>query len=103
MATTQTSAKPAPRETGGPTGGPITDPADLWTLIGRFVAGQVLNVLVVACLLRKAMLPALLLAVTSLFVHRALVKLWRKLSAERVAALAARPPVSSPALSEDNA
>ncbi len=67
-----------------------TDPADFWTLVGRFTAGQVLNVLMVGALLSRQWPSAALFAVVSLFVHRAMGGLDRRLRAQRTEALASQ-------------
>jgi len=65
-----------------------TDPADFWTLVGRFTAGQVLNVLMVGALLNRAWFSAMLFGIASLFIHRAMVGLYRRLRTARAKAIA---------------
>jgi uncharacterized SAM-binding protein YcdF (DUF218 family) len=67
---------------------PITDPADLINLIGRFVLTLVLNVLIVLALLRREWVSVGVLSLVSLYVHRVTILLWRRLRDERVEALA---------------
>jgi hypothetical protein len=67
---------------------PVTDPADLINLIGRFVLTLVLNVLIVLALLRREWISVGVLSLVSLYVHRVTILLWRRLRDERIEALA---------------
>ncbi|MFM7320586.1 MAG: hypothetical protein ACKO5K_03550 [Armatimonadota bacterium] len=73
-----------------------TDPADFWTLIGRFTAAQVLNVLMVGAVLSRQWFSAVLFGIASLFVHRAMVGLYRRLRSERATELEAQGRVGEP-------
>lgn len=61
----------------------ITDPADFWTLVGRFAAGQVLNVLLASAIIARSWPSVVLFAVVSALVHRAMFGLYRRLRDER--------------------
>lgn len=65
---------------------PLTDPADFMTLMGRFAAAQVLNMILLGCLLKRAWPTAVVVAIASALVHRALIRLYIRLRAERLAA-----------------
>ncbi|WP_309692154.1 hypothetical protein [Armatimonas sp.] len=67
---------------------PITDPADLMHLLGRFFLCLVANILVVYSLVQKSWVSVAVLAAGSLFLHRTTIILWKKLSAERQEKLA---------------
>lgn len=69
---------------------PITDPADLMHLLGRFFLCLVVNVLVVYSLLQKSWVSVAVLSAASLFIHRTTIVHWKRLSAERQEKLAAR-------------
>ncbi|MBB6049482.1 hypothetical protein [Armatimonas rosea] len=69
---------------------PITDPADLLHLLGRFFLCLVANIMVVYSLVQKSWVSVGVLAAGSLFLHRSTIVLWKKLSAERQQKLAER-------------
>jgi putative effector of murein hydrolase LrgA (UPF0299 family) len=69
---------------------PITDPADLLHLLGRFFLCLVANIMVVYSLVQKSWVSVAVLSVGSLFLHRSTIVLWKKLSAERQQKLAER-------------
>jgi hypothetical protein len=69
---------------------PITDPAELMHLLGRFFLCLVANILVVYSLVQKSWVSVAILSVGSLFLHRSTIVLWKRLSAERLAKLAER-------------
>lgn len=69
---------------------PLTDPAELWNLIGRFFMAQVLNFLLLMNLLNKNVMWAALLGIASLLVHRMVIVLWKRLVRERQERLAAQ-------------
>lgn len=71
---------------------PLTDPADLLTLIGRFAAGIVMNLFIVWSITKQNWWSVSLFTVASLIIHRATIGLYRRLRkerAERVAQLEA--------------
>lgn len=68
----------------------ITDPADLWNLIGRFFLAQVLNFLLLMNLINRNTTAVIVLAVASLVVHRMVIVLWKRLTKERLDKLAAQ-------------
>jgi len=71
---------------------PLTDPADLLTLIGRFAAGIVMNLFIVWSITKQNWWSVSLFTVASLIIHRATIGLYRRLRkerAERVAELEA--------------
>lgn len=82
---------------------PLTDPAELFTLLGRMVICLVLATLTVALLMRRAVPFALFVGAISIFVQRITIKQWRRMRDERMeaetealraeAALAASQPV----------
>ncbi|MCX6367521.1 hypothetical protein [Armatimonas sp.] len=67
---------------------PITDPADLLHLLGRFFLCLVVNIMVVFSLVQKSWTSVVVLSLGSLWLHRTTIVLWKKLSAERVEKLA---------------
>jgi putative effector of murein hydrolase LrgA (UPF0299 family) len=69
---------------------PITDPADLLHLLGRFFLCLVVNIMVVFSLVQKSWTSVVVLSLGSLWLHRTTIVLWKKLSAERVEKLAQR-------------
>ena len=69
---------------------PITDPADLIHLLGRFFLCLVVNVMVVFSLVQRSWPSVVLLSLGSLWLHRSTIVLWTKLSAERLEKLAQR-------------
>ncbi len=73
-------------DTGVPPGS-LVDPVAFWTMIGRFIAGQVINVLLVSALMSRSWPSAALFAVVSLVLHRLVVRQYRKLRDERLEAL----------------
>ncbi len=66
---------------------PITDPADLVHLLGRFFLCLVANILVLYSLVQRSWISVAVLSAGSLFLHRTTIILWKKLSAERLAKL----------------
>jgi hypothetical protein len=62
---------------------PLTDPADLMTLLGRFVAGIVMNLFIVWSLTKQSWWSVSLFTVASLIIHRATIGLYRRLRKER--------------------
>jgi hypothetical protein len=62
---------------------PLTDPADLMTLLGRFVAGIVMNLFIVWSLTKQNWWSVSLFTVASLIIHRATIGLYRRLRKER--------------------
>ena len=69
---------------------PITDPADLLHLLGRFFLCLVANILVVYSLVQRSWVSVAVLSAASIFIHRTTIVLWKKLSAERLEKLAQR-------------
>jgi hypothetical protein len=72
---------------------PLTDPAELFTLFGRFVAAWILTFMTVAFLINgddNKRIFAVPFGCASLIVQFATVRLWRKLSRERLANKVAR-------------
>ncbi|MFM2222089.1 MAG: hypothetical protein RLZZ78_346 [Armatimonadota bacterium] len=62
---------------------PLTDPADLMTLLGRFAAGIVMNLFIVWSLTKQNWWSVSLFTVASLIIHRATIGLYRRLRKER--------------------
>jgi len=62
---------------------PLTDPADLLTLIGRFVAGIVMNLFIVWSITKQSWWSVSLFTIASLIIHRATISLYRRLRQER--------------------
>ena len=62
---------------------PLTDPADLLTLIGRFAAGIVMNLFIVWSITKQNWWSVSLFTIASLILHRATIGLYRKLRKER--------------------
>ena len=62
---------------------PLTDPADLMTLLGRFVAGIVMNLFIVWSVTKQNWWSVSLFTVASLIIHRATIGLYRRLRKER--------------------
>jgi len=62
---------------------PLTDPADLLTLLGRFAAGIVMNLLIVWGITKQNWWSVSLFTVASLIIHRATIGLYRRLRKER--------------------
>lgn len=69
---------------------PMTDPADLLHLLGRFFLCLVVNILVVYSLVQRSWVSVAVLSAASIFIHRTTIVLWKKLSAERLEKLAQR-------------
>jgi hypothetical protein len=69
---------------------PLTDPADLITLLGRFMACGVLFILTVVALCMRYFTLGIGMALFSLFWQRATLKMYRRLRDERAAAEADR-------------
>lgn len=79
---------PAPPQSPTPTK-PLTDPAELFTLLGRMVICFVLAALTVALLMRQAVAFALFVGAISIFVQRITIKQWKRMRDERMEAEAA--------------
>ena len=62
---------------------PLTDPADLLTLMGRFAAGIVMNLFIVWSLTKQNWWSVSLFTIASLIIHRATIGLYRRLRKER--------------------
>jgi hypothetical protein len=69
---------------------PITDPADLVHLLGRFFLCLVANIMVVYSLVQRSWPSVFVLSLGSLYLHRTTIVLWKKLSKERQEKLAQR-------------
>lgn len=72
---------------------PLTDPADLFTLLGRFMATVVLFMMTVAFLVNdepSKRVFAIPFGTVTLLVQFAAIRLWRRLRDERLAAKEAR-------------
>jgi hypothetical protein len=67
---------------------PLTEPADLMALIGRFCATCVLGTLTVAFFWRGERLYGVVLAIVTLILQVLTVRLWRHLREERAAKVA---------------
>jgi hypothetical protein len=67
---------------------PITDPAELLHLLGRFFMCLVVNILVVYSIVQRSWPSVIILSLGSLFLHRTTIVLWKRLSAERQEKLA---------------
>ncbi len=77
---------------------PLTNPADIMTLLGRFGACIVLMGMTIAYLFKgkQYVVFGLILAVISLVCNLATAKLWRRLRDERIAAEAERSGAARP-------
>lgn len=62
---------------------PLTDPADLLTLFGRFAAGIVMNLFIVWSITKQNWWSVSLFSIASLILHRATIGLYRRLRKER--------------------
>lgn len=69
---------------------PLTDPADLLALLGRFMAACVLMVMTLALLLQKQYALATITGGVTLFLQLATTRTWRRLREERFAKQAER-------------
>jgi hypothetical protein len=69
---------------------PLTDPADLFRLLGRFSCALMLTVFAVIYIIKKELAPTLFFGIASIVAQGAAVRLWKKLSSERQAAIAER-------------
>lgn len=69
---------------------PLTDAADLFALVGRFVASFVLMVLTIMLIMKQSYGPAVICGTVSLFMQVATTRMWRRLREEREAKKAAR-------------
>ncbi len=69
---------------------PLTDPSDLFRLLGRFTCALMLTVFTVLYIIKKELPPTLFFAIASIVAQGATIRLWKKLSAERQAALLER-------------
>jgi hypothetical protein len=67
---------------------PLTDPADLFRLLGRFTCALFLSALTVVYIVKRDMPGILFFAVASIIAQGATLRLWKKLVAERQAAIA---------------
>lgn len=79
---------------------PLTDPTDFWTMVGRFVAAQVINVLLVSAIMARSWLSVALFAVVSLILHRVVIRQYRKLRQERLDAIQERLETQVPSNQE---
>ena len=79
----------SPPQTRTPPAKPLTDPAELFTLLGRMVICCVLAALTVALLLKQQIAYALFVGAISIFVQRITIKMWRRMRDERMEAEAA--------------
>ena len=68
---------------------PLTDPAELFTLLGRMVICMVLVALTIVLLVQHQIAFALFVGGISIFVQRLTIKMWRRMRDERQAAEAA--------------
>ena len=68
---------------------PLTDPAELLTLLGRVVICFVLAALTISLLVKQQIAFALFVGAISLFVQRITIKMWRRMRDERQEAEAA--------------
>lgn len=78
----------APAAPGRPA--PLTDPADLWTLLGRFCASLILTTMTIVNLFAHHYLLAAFTGIASFLFQRAAIRLWRRLRDERIEKSAAR-------------
>lgn len=69
---------------------PLTDPADLLALLGRFMAACVLMVMTFALLLQRHYVIGMVTGAVTLFLQMATTHTWRRLRNERLAKLAER-------------
>jgi hypothetical protein len=65
---------------------PLTDPADVWRLVGRFFCTLVLSFVAASYLLRRDSVGAGVFAIAALISQAMTIRLWRHLSARRAAA-----------------
>ena len=88
MATSATTPTETPSRPG--TDAPLTDPADLLALAGRFLGSVILTFFSILCLVRHTYEAMIGTAAGALFLQFLTVKLWRKLRDERIEAKIAR-------------
>lgn len=69
---------------------PLTDPADLFRLFGRVTCALLLTVLTIIYIVKKDLPATLFFAAASIFAQGAVLRLWKKLVAERQTALTER-------------
>jgi hypothetical protein len=69
---------------------PLTDPADLLALLGRFMAACVLMVMTLALLLQRHYMIAIITGGVTLLLQLATTRTWRRLREERLTKLAER-------------
>lgn len=69
---------------------PLTDPSDLFRLFGRFTCALFLTVLTIVYITKKDLPATLFFVAASVFAQGATLRLWKKLVAERQAALTER-------------
>jgi hypothetical protein len=101
MTSTPVPSSTDPASVGVPqTTGPLTDPAELVALLGRFVACVVMFILTIAAFVKHATLIGVGIAIFSLFYQRATLRMWRRLRDERMAAEAARAGMTQSASPE---
>jgi hypothetical protein len=82
--TTEPTPKPAAPEE------PLTDPADLLMLLGRFVAACVLMVMTLALLLQREYTTAMVVGAVTFILQISTTRTWRRLREERLAKKEAR-------------
>jgi hypothetical protein len=85
---------PTHNRTGAAGTGPLTKPADLLMLFGRYIASLVLLVSTLVHIFQRNVVGAAFAGTASLLLLWTTVRLWRRLRDERMAAKAARGPVS---------
>jgi|GEM_PF-5172518 hypothetical protein len=69
---------------------PLTDPADLLALLGRFMSGSFLMIMTGVLILRQVWVMAAICGVLTILLQLSTTQLWRKLREERQEKLAAR-------------
>ncbi|MGC4043874.1 MAG: hypothetical protein QM758_08700 [Armatimonas sp.] len=69
---------------------PLTDPADLFRLFGRFICAVLLTVFAVIYIVKADVAKLVFFSIASIVAQRATLKLWKELVAERQTALAER-------------
>jgi hypothetical protein len=67
---------------------PLTDPSELFRLFGRFTCALFLTVLTVVYIVKRDVPATLFFAAASIIAQGATLRLWKRLVAERQAALA---------------
>lgn len=88
---TQNHTAPPPRPDA-----PLTDPADLLSLAGRFFGSIILSFFALLCLVKHEYGALVGTAAGSLFLQWMTVRQWRRLRDERIAAKAARGAQTGP-------